>query len=81
MPLDGKALCIKENPEFPYVAVGYSHGLLDLISVFDADKLTKIASFQLTRNPLSSIYFTEIGRFIVTADMDVGQFFIIEVSY
>lgn len=80
MPLEGKALCLKENPEYPYVAVSFQHGLLMLMSIYDVDKLTFLTSFYLTRNPLSSIYFAEVGKRLVTADMNDGQFFIINVS-
>lgn len=80
MLLKDKALCLKENPEYPYVGVSFQNGVLSLISVYDPDKLTFMTSFHLTKNPLSSIYFTEIGKMIVVADLTIGQFFIIEVK-
>lgn len=80
MPLQEKALCLKENPEYPYIGISFENGVLSLVSVYDLNKLTFLTSFHLTKNPLNSIYFTEIGKLIVTADLFHGQFFVIEVG-
>ncbi|KAJ8982465.1 hypothetical protein NQ317_000423 [Molorchus minor] len=78
LQLKGKALAIAENPEFPYVAVGYSNGVLELISAYKPAKLSLMASFNLTSNPISSLQFFEQGRVLVTGYLDVGEFFLIE---
>ncbi|KAJ8944589.1 hypothetical protein NQ318_006002 [Aromia moschata] len=78
MNLKSKALTIAENPEFPYIVVGYENGTLELISVYKPEKLTVMASFSLTSNPISTVQFFEHGRVIVTGFLDIGEFFLIE---
>ncbi|KAJ8921824.1 hypothetical protein NQ315_008456 [Exocentrus adspersus] len=73
-----KALALAENPEFPYVAVGYDTGRLELISAYTPEKLTIIASFNLTGNPIGTVKFFEQGHVIVAGFLDIGEFFLIE---
>lgn len=80
MEMKHTVLAIAENPEFPYVAIGYDNGLLELISVFNPEKLAVMASFNLTSNPIGTVKFFEQGRVIVTGFLDVGEFFLIEVA-
>lgn len=74
------ALVINSNPDFPYIAVGYTDGLLELFSLYTPEKITAMTRFQLTTHPINSISFTEISRNIVAADTNTGQFFVIEVQ-
>ncbi|KAK5649933.1 hypothetical protein RI129_000962 [Pyrocoelia pectoralis] len=76
--LTQKALAIKENPEYPYIGVGYSNGVLELFSVYDPNHITSMTKFNLSKNPLNSIYFTEMSKLIVVADTISGEFFILE---
>lgn len=72
---------MKENPEYPYIAVTYARGVLELLSLYNPSTITSLASFNLSKNPLNSIYFAEFGKIIITANMDYGEFFIIEVMF
>ncbi|KAK4881574.1 hypothetical protein RN001_004893 [Aquatica leii] len=76
--LTGKAISIKENPDYPYVGVGYSHGVLELLSLYDPKHITSMTTFNLSKNPLNSIYFTEFSKLIIAADTISGEFFILE---
>ncbi|XP_031334791.1 cilia- and flagella-associated protein 43 isoform X2 [Photinus pyralis] len=78
MVLTQKALAIKENPEYPYIGVGYSNGVLELFSLYDPSNITSMTKFNLSKNPLNSIYFTELSKLIVAADTISGEFFILE---
>lgn len=78
--LVGHASALAGNPEYPYVAVGYSNGVLELFSLYKPDAIKSMVTFRLTRNEINSVYFTEISKLIVAADVNNGQFFIIEVT-
>lgn len=78
--LTRKALVMSSNPDFPYIGVGYTDGVLELFSLYNPAKITSMTTFQLTTTPINSIYFTEISRNIVAADTNAGQFFILEVG-
>lgn len=67
-----------ENPEFPYVAVGYQDGYLELISLYHPDNPTHMTGFQLSRNKITHIYFCTYGKVFVTGNLDIGEFFILE---
>lgn len=78
--VERNALVLESNPDFPYIGVGYDDGVLELFSVNEPEGIQSLVTFQLTRNPINSLHFTEISRTIVAADLRVGQFFIIEVG-
>lgn len=78
--LGSRALALKSNPEYPYVAVGYDDGMMEWFSVYNPMQIKSMVTFQLTRNPINSIYFTQISKIIVAANLHIGQFFILEVS-
>lgn len=73
-------MILASNPEYPYVAIGYSHGVLELFSLYKPEEITSLVTFKLTRNAINSVYFTEVTKLIVAADTLNGQFFIIEVK-
>ncbi|KAI4459081.1 hypothetical protein MML48_6g00013951 [Holotrichia oblita] len=72
------ALSIVSNPEYPYIAVGCVSGIVRLYSLYDGKKIQLLTSFLLTRNAISHVSFAESGKLLVAANMDVGEFFIIE---
>lgn len=78
--MNGHALCVTENPEYPYVAVGYKDGRLELISVFHNDELDSLTTFKLCSEALTTVKFFENGRVIVTGNLLTGRFFILQVS-
>ncbi|XP_022907276.2 cilia- and flagella-associated protein 43 isoform X1 [Onthophagus taurus] len=78
MTLGGPALSIAENPNYPYFAVGFGHGMLQLFSMYKATTIKLLASFHLTRNSLSKVAFVESGMLLIAADMSIGEFFVIE---
>nr|CAI5834168.1 unnamed protein product [Callosobruchus analis] len=71
-------LCMVENPQFPYIAVGTDDGYIDLVSFYNAQKPKKMTSFHLYSKPFQKMYFFEQGMILVAANMDEGIFFIIE---
>ncbi|VEN41838.1 unnamed protein product [Callosobruchus maculatus] len=73
-----RLLCMVENPQFPYVAVGTADGYIYLVSFYNAKKPKKMASFHLYSKPFHKINFFEQGLILVAANMDEGIFFIIE---
>lgn len=79
MELKYTVCAIAENPDFPYVAVGYDNGVLELISAYNPEKITVMASFNLTNNPIKTVKFFEQGRIIIAGFLDIGEFFLIEV--
>ncbi|CAH0558874.1 unnamed protein product, partial [Brassicogethes aeneus] len=78
--LENNPISLGSNPEFPYVAVGYDDGILELISAYKKKELKQMAMFRLTKNPISNIYFCTYGKIIVAGNLEVGEFFILEVS-
>lgn len=78
--MNGHGICLSENPEYPYIAVGYNDGKLELISAFNAENLKTLVSFKLCSTPFDTVKFFENGRMIVTGNTLTGTFFILEVS-
>ncbi|KAG5881166.1 hypothetical protein JTB14_024580 [Gonioctena quinquepunctata] len=76
--LPRKAVTVTENPEFPYLAIGYENGLVELISAYNHEKLSFMTSFHLSSNAIKKIEFFEEGRILVAGALDVGEIFIIE---
>ncbi|KAJ8927381.1 hypothetical protein NQ314_020156 [Rhamnusium bicolor] len=79
--LSGNVMVIVENPELPYVAIGYDNGILELISIYKPEKPTVMTSFNLTKNRIGNVKFFEKGHVIVVGSSDIGEFFLIEVNY
>lgn len=79
--LKHKVLAIKENPEYPYVGVAYNNGVLELLSLHNPKVINLMTTFNLSKNPLNSIYFTNVGKLMIAADTVLGEFFIIEVNF
>ncbi|RZB40350.1 WD repeat-containing protein 96 [Asbolus verrucosus] len=78
LTLDGHAVVIKENPKFPYAAIGFEGGIVKLISAYNPEKLVRLTQFYLCKNSIDSIYFNECGTIFVAANLTTGRFFIIE---
>ncbi|XP_044262211.1 cilia- and flagella-associated protein 43 [Tribolium madens] len=76
--LDGTATVIVENPKFPYAAVGFESGILNLVSAYNPQKLTKMTQFFLTKHPTNSIRFNECGTVFVVGHLTIGRFFVVE---
>nr|CAH7727119.1 unnamed protein product [Callosobruchus chinensis] len=76
--LGKRLLCMVENPQFPYVAVGTDDGYIELVSFYNAEKPKKMTSFHLCSKPFQKMYFFEQGMILVAANLDEGIFFIIE---
>ncbi|CAH1176208.1 unnamed protein product [Phaedon cochleariae] len=76
--LQRDALSVTANPNFPYLAVGYSDGNIDLVSVYNHEKLSVMTSFHLCSNPMQRLRFFEEGRILVATFLYEGDFFIIE---
>lgn len=75
-----RALAIASNPEYPYFAVGFDSGVVQLFSLYDGKTISLLTTFVLTRNSISNVSFAEAGKLLIAVDMEVGEFFIIEVS-
>ncbi|GLV41140.1 hypothetical protein CBL_04664 [Carabus blaptoides fortunei] len=69
---------ISSNPEYPYIATGFSSGTLELISIYNPEKPTLLARFKLYREEITKILFNNDGNVIVTANLIYGLFFIIQ---
>ncbi|XP_057663205.1 cilia- and flagella-associated protein 43 [Diorhabda carinulata] len=78
MPLKSVALALNSNPVYPYMAVSCKNGVLELVSVYNPEKLRIMCDFHLTHNPIQKIKYFEKGRILVTAYLDKGDMFIIE---
>ncbi|CAH1968983.1 unnamed protein product [Acanthoscelides obtectus] len=76
--LSRRSICMVENPQFPYVAIGSEDGYIDLISLYNEQKPKKMATFHLCSKPIQKMYFFEQGMILVGANLDEGHFFIIE---
>lgn len=55
-------------------------GRLDYISAFDSDQLYTLISFNLCSTSLNSVKFFEKGKVVVTGNLLIGKFFVLEVS-
>ncbi|KAF5280666.1 hypothetical protein FQA39_LY05314 [Lamprigera yunnana] len=76
--LSDNPLAIKENPEYPYIGIAYEHGVLELFSLYNPKEITSMTKFNLSKNSLNSVYFTDFGKVIIAASTIFGEFFILE---
>ncbi|XP_050507763.1 cilia- and flagella-associated protein 43 isoform X1 [Diabrotica virgifera virgifera] len=78
MTLKSAATTIDANPVYPYLAVSFQNGLVELVSIYNPLKLTSMCNFHLSEKPIDKIRFFEHGQILVTADHKTGDIFIIE---
>ncbi|GJQ81907.1 hypothetical protein Trydic_g3740, partial [Trypoxylus dichotomus] len=78
MDCQTNTLAIASNPEYPYFVVGFVGGKIELFSLYGGKKIELLTTFLLTRNDISHVSFAETGKLLIAANMEIGEFFIIE---
>lgn len=69
--------CITSNPVYPYVAIGFQSGKLELVSVVDPKQMLTMAEFYLSDWPITKVAMSRSGNVMATANLAFGIFYII----
>ncbi|XP_055617976.1 cilia- and flagella-associated protein 43 isoform X2 [Toxorhynchites rutilus septentrionalis] len=68
--------CIQENPMYPFIAIGTSNGLVQLLSFYRSNDPLLLTDFHLSHGVILSIQFSEHGAHMAVFDKDKNIFLI-----
>lgn len=68
------------NPAEPYVALGRNDGVVDFINLSAPDHPKILNAFNLCKEGISDVQFSQQGNYVVACAVESGIIFVIEVS-
>ncbi|XP_050303153.1 cilia- and flagella-associated protein 43 [Anthonomus grandis grandis] len=75
--LEGAITSISENPLYPFLALGFSTGHVQLVSFYNETKPYVLTEMYLTDVPITSLRFFENSNLLVAGNFNKGEYFII----
>lgn len=80
MKLETDCLTMCSNSIHPYLLLGMADGKLEFINTFIPSNPHSFVNLFLCHEEISGIEVTDSGHTAVAATLNIGQFFIIQVS-
>lgn len=68
--------CIRENPLYPFIAIGTNTGLVELLSFYRSNNPTQLTNFYLSHGIIMIIQFSDDGAYMAVFDGDRNIFLI-----